>query len=599
MPEQSIVGMFARQAEKLGKRTALLVKREGKYKEISWIDFLNQVKWFALGLNSLGVKKEDKVCLLAENRPEWAFCDLAILSLGAANVPIYPTSSALEIEFIVNHSEAQILIVSTPEQYSKIGQIRKNCPRLGKVIALDPLTDSDLFVSSFASISEMGKREDVKQPALYDSLYHEVKPGDLASIIYTSGTTGEPKGAMLTHRNFMSNVEAAAKVLPAGEEDRSLSFLPLSHVFERMAGYYFLIHQGASIAYAENVNTVPENLLEVHPTIVASVPRLYEKMYARMLDQVQSGDFLKKKLFLWSLNVGRASSSYRIAKTKMPLFLRVQYQIAKRLVFQKIKARLGGKLRFFISGGAPLSKEIAEFFFSADVLILEGYGLTETSPVVSVNAPEAFKFGTVGRPVSEVEVKIASDGEILVRGPNVMLGYFKNEEGTREAIKDGWFYTGDIGEFDSDGFLKITDRKKDLIVTSGGKNIAPQKIENLLVADKYIAQICICGDRKNYLTALIVPDFAQIEKYARYKGISYQNPQNLTANNLIQDLIRRRIEGRSATLANYERVKYFTLLPEEFTQEKGELTPTLKLKRKVINQRYRSQIETMYGEKAS
>jgi long-chain acyl-CoA synthetase len=402
---------------------------------------------------------------------------------------------------------------------------------------------------------------------------------------------------MLTHRNFLSNVEASVQILKGGTEDRCLSFLPLSHVFERMAGFYFMLYQGVSIAYAENMNTVPQNILEIRPTMVASVPRLYEKIYARILEQVHGAGGLRKKIFEWSLALGRKTAPYRCEGKRMPPGLALQYKLARKLVYEKIKAKLGGRIRFFISGGAPLCKEIAEFFFAADLLILEGYGLTETSPVVSVNRPDDFKFGTVGKLLAQVEVRIASDGEILVRGPNIMRGYYKMEKETREAIVDGWFHTGDIGEFDSDGFLKITDRKKDLIITSGGKNIAPQKIENLLVADEYILQVCVCGDRKNYLTALVVPDFGPLAKYAREKGIPFVNCQDLVRREAVKTWLAERIEVRTRELANYEKIKQFTLLAEEFSQDRGELTPTLKIKRKMVTEKYRAAIEAMYDVK--
>ncbi len=595
--DQSLVHMFVDRVQKFGNATALLSKKNGRYREISWNDFSSFVRRFALGLSSLGLNSGDKVCLLSENRPKWAFSDLAILSLRAVNVPIYPSSGQKDIEHIVNHSEAVILIVSTIQQYEKVKDIKRNCPKLKYLIVMDKMVPMGTDILFFRGVSEKGKALEGDNPDLFDALYQEVKPEDLATIIYTSGTTGQPKGVMLTHGNFLSNVEASASALPAGRRDRCLSFLPLSHVFERMAGFYFMLYQGVSIAYAENMNTVTENLVEVRPTIVASVPRLYEKMHARVMDQVKSAGSIKRMLFDWSLAIGKKSSPYRLSGKAMPFLLGIQYQISKILVFKKIKAKLGGRLKYFISGGAPLAKDIAEFFFAADLLILEGYGLTETSPVVSVNRPDRFRFGTVGQLLPGVEVKIAEDSEILVRGANVMLGYFKNEEETKLTIRNGWFYTGDIGKFDEDGFLIITDRKKDLIKTSGGKYVAPQKIENLLVSDEYIAQVCVCGDRRNYITALIAPNFEQVEKYARSLGISYQSRQDLVRNQVIHDLIKQRIDLRTGDLANFEKIKYFTLLPEEFSQEKGELTPTLKLKRKVINEKYEFLIEAMYDGK--
>lgn len=598
MTEQNLVQMFVNRAERYGTKTALLAKQQGRYREISWHDFSSSVRRFALGLAYLGVQPGDRVCLLSENRPEWAYADLAILSLGAVNVPVYPTSSLMDVEYIVNHSEAHILIVSTSDQFARVNAVASNCPRLKWIVVMDSVTAADERVIGFDAVSEKGRKREAQHPTFFDESVRKVRPEDLATIIYTSGTTGQPKGVMLTHHNFLSNIEVSARALPATEEDRCLSFLPLSHIFERMAGFYFMIYQGVSIAYAENMDTVPKNLLEIQPTVAASVPRLYEKMYARVLEQVHAGGRLKVKIFNWSLAVGKASAPYRMRRAPMPFGLRCQYELAKRLVFGKLKAKLGGRLRFFISGGAALSREIAEFFYAADLLILEGYGLTETSPVVTVNRPERFKFGTVGLPVEGVEVKIAGDGEILVKGPNVMKGYFRNDEETREVLREDWFYTGDIGELDEEGFLKITDRKKDLFKTSGGKYIAPQKIENLLVADEYIAQVCVLGDARRYATALIVPDFQHLEQFARDQGVVSESQQELIRNEKVLELFRTRVDQRTKDLASYEALKCFTLLPEEFTQDKGELTPTLKLKRKVIYEKYRNLIEAMYQDRA-
>lgn len=595
--QQSLVHMFLERAQQDPSRAALLFKKNGRYSEITYGDFARRVRHFALGLNRLGVGKGDRVCLLSENRPEWAIADLGILSLGAVNVPIYPTSSDTESEFILKHSEATVLILSSAEQCKKIRGIKENCAGLKRVIAIDILPGHGTDILEFDDLLASGEEEDRKDPSAYERLYGKVRLGDMATIIYTSGTTGQPKGAMLTHMNFLSNTVACAAAIHAEPGDRCLSYLPLSHVFERMAGYYFMIYQGVSIAYAESMNTVPQNLTEIKPTVMTSVPRLYEKMYGRILEQVHTSP-VRTRIFDWSIKTGRDSSPFRMAGKPLPFPLGLKYGLARRIVFKKIKERLGGKLRFFISGGAPLSKEIAEFFYAADILILEGYGLTETSPVISVNRPDAFKFGTVGPLLSGVQVKIADDGEILVKGPNIMTGYYKDGERTAKAIRDGWFYTGDIGAVDPDGFLKITDRKKDLIITSGGKNIAPQKIENLLVADEAIQQICVCGDGKNYITALIVPNFTKLESYAQEQGISSGSREVLVRHPKIADWMRKRIDERSSDLAGYEKIKYFTLLPSEFTQDKGEMTPTLKLKRKVINEKYRSLIEAMYEGKS-
>ncbi len=594
--QQSLVHMFLERAKQDPARAALQFKKDGCYSAITYENFAARVRHFALGLNRLGVAKGDRVCLLSENRPEWAIADLGILSLGAVNVPIYPTSSDTESEYILKHCEATVLILSSADQCRKILGIKNNCAGLKHLIVMDTLPGHGADIMEFDDILAGGEEEDRKEPAAYERLCEKVHLGDLATLIYTSGTTGQPKGAMLTHMNFLSNALSCATVIPAQPGDSCLSYLPLSHVFERMAGYYFMIYQGVTIAYAESIDTVPQNLIEIKPTVMTSVPRLYEKMYARIFEQVHSSP-VKTRIFEWSIKAGKDSSPFRMAGSPLPFMLGLKYGLAQRLVFKKIKEKLGGRLRFFISGGAPLSKEIAEFFYAADILILEGYGLTETSPVISVNRPDSFKFGTVGPLLPGVEVKIADDGEILVKGPNIMQGYYKDAEKTSRAIRDRWFATGDIGELDPKGFLKITDRKKDIIITSGGKNIAPQKIENLLVADESILQICVCGEAKNYITALIVPNFTRLESFAREQGISAGTREELVRNPKVIEWMRQRIDTRARDLAGYEKIKYFTLLSEEFTQDKGEMTPTLKLKRKAINEKYRALIEAMYEGK--
>ena len=420
-------------------------------------------------------------------------------------------------------------------------------------------------------------------------------PGDLASILYTSGTTGEPKGVMLTHLNFASNVNATLQVIQFTVRDVTLSFLPLTHVLERMVEFAYLA-AGATIAFAESIEAVPQNILEIRPTVVAGVPRLFEKINARIMETVRASPLVRRLIFGLALKVGRSQARSLLAGRGAPLAVRLLHPVTDRLVFSKVREKLGGRLRFFISGGAPLSAAIAEFFYAAGIRILEGYGLTETSPVIAVNTLAETRLGTVGPVVPGVEVKIAGDGEILVRGPNVMKGYYRNEEATREAIRDGWFSTGDIGLLDGGGFLKITDRKKDLLKTSGGKMVAPQPIENLLKTDRFISQAVLIGDRRNFISALIVPDPALLESYARRKEISYKSVEELTRNPRVLDLFRRRVEAKMAGLPPFQTVKKFRLLPGELTQEAGELTPTLKLKRRVIEQKFAALIESMYSE---
>jgi len=589
----SLVKLFLWRAQHSSEKPALWSKKEGRYRFITWKEFAGRVREIALALDYLGVKPGDRIGLLSENRPEWAFADLAILSLGAVTVPIYPTSSLKECHYILEHAEISLLFVSSREQLEKAKPLLQE-GKIRAVIGFDLSESERPKLLSLTECLEIGRRMHLNNWALYDQRIERVGREDLATLIYTSGTTGPPKGVMLTHGNFLSNCEASAQAIPFREGEKCLSFLPLSHVFERMAGYYFAILEGASIWYAESMLTVAQDMLLVRPTVAASVPRFFEKTYARILEKVQAGSPLKQGIFKWAIQAGKRSAEFRSKHKPLPFPLNLQFGLARLLVFNKIKRALGGKVRFFISGGAPLAKELAEFFYAADILILEGYGLTETSPVISVNRPDRFKFGTVGLLLPGVEVKIAEDREVLTRGPHVMKGYFRNEEATRQTIRGGWFYTGDLGEMDSEGFLKITGRKKDLIITAGGKNISPQNIENEILGDSLFSQIVILGDRKPYLVALVFPSQAELERLAGAEGISYRSWEEVLKFPRVIDLVSKRLQARTKDFAPYEQIKYFEFLPKELTQASGELTPTLKVKRPVVAERYASLIEGMY-----
>jgi len=451
-------------------------------------------------------------------------------------------------------------------------------------------------VISFNQVYALGEAFEKENPSYIQSSLRQVRPGDLATLIYTSGTTGDPKGVMLTHRNFSSNILASLQVLDFFSTDTLLSFLPLSHSFERMGGYYAAMSAGATIAYAESVETVAENLKEVHPTVVTTVPRLFERIYTKVQKSIDKSPPAKQKIFYWAVGVGR-----RYAKAKregrVTLALKAQHALAEKLVFEKLHESTGGKLRYFVSGGAALAREYGEFFEAVGIKILEGYGLTESSPVIAVNRLDDYKFGTVGKPIPGVEVKIAQDGEILARGPNIMKGYWNDRKSTEEAVdREGWLHTGDIGVFDAAGFLVITDRKKHLFVSSGGKNIAPQPIENLFLQSKFIDQFVLIGDRRMFLSALIVPDFDGIREYADTHGIKYRDMAELTQNEEIYKLVEQDIARLQKDLANYERVRRFVLLDHPLSLENGEITPTLKARRKVIEERYGNLIERMYRE---
>jgi long-chain acyl-CoA synthetase len=587
--------LFFDAVSKFNRPDALQVKVGGAYQPISHREVADRVRHAARGLLSLGVRRGDRVAILSENRPEWAIADFACLTAGLTDVPIYPTIPPDQIAYILKDSAAVAIFVSTKAQAEKIKEIRSQLPALKTVVGFD-----EVPALTNMSLVELEKRgtpgESSESIAAYREDALRIKPDDIATIIYTSGTTGEPKGVMLSHDNIFSNVAASRTKIPFEGEDTALSFLPLSHIFERMGGHYLMFATGTSIAYAESIDTVPVNLQEVRPTIVLSVPRLYEKMYARILETALTGGFLKRKIFFWARGVAERWANEKLAGREPAGMLARQYALAQKLVFSKLKARTGGRLRYFVSGGAPLSPEINKFFYAAGLVILEGYGLTETSPVIAVNTPKDFRIGTVGKPIEGVEVKIAGDGEILTRGPHVMKGYYNKPEATREAIEpDGWFHTGDIGEL-RDGFLAITDRKKDIIVTAGGKNIAPQPLENKVKTNKYVAQAVMLGDKRKFPSMLVVPNFDQLEKWAMKRNIIWTDRAQLLRMPTIQAKMEKEVNKELAGAAHFEIPKKIGLLEHDFTIERGELTPTQKVKRRAIDKRYKAMIDAMYEE---
>ncbi len=591
---QTIPDIVFQKTVAFNKPDCLMVKKGGAYTNISASEVVATVEALAAALLVWRVQKLDRIGLLSENRPEWTYADLAILSAGAITVPIYGTLPAAQIEYIIKDSEMQILFVSTEAQLNKILEIRKNLPQLKKIVVFDPPSTLPENTFSLLSVLEEGKEGLKKNPTGVRDRAAQIQPDDVFSIIYTSGTTGEPKGVMLTHKNVISNVEAVCGLFTFRPSDCTLSFLPLSHIFERMAGYYTMLYAGCTIAYAENIESVAKNLGEARPTILISVPRVYEKFYQRVMDNVASEHGIKKKLASWALRVAAEYTEKKLSGKSVSAGLNLKYRIADKLVLSKVRGRLGGRLRVMLSGGAALPRQLGLFFYGLGLTILEGYGLTETSPVICVNLPDKFKFGTVGPPIPEVEVKIAEDGEILTRGPHVMKGYYKKQKATDEVITpDGWFRTGDIGEVDPDGLLRITDRKKDLIVTSGGKNIAPQFVENALKTSRYVTQIVVLGDKRKFACALIVPNMENVKKFAAANTIPEQ--EFLKSKTVLSE-IQRDLDEHSKDLAPFERVKKIALLDKEFTIESGELTPSLKIKRNVIEKRYKEIIDSLYNE---
>ena len=590
----TLISMFEQSVEEHGSKPALAHKpKGGTYQDISYTEFGESVDAFSKGLSTLGIQKGDRVAILSENRPEWAISDFGILKAGAVNVPMFSTLTAAQVGYILKDSGSKVICVSTKNQLEKVVAIREEVPSLEQIIIYDELEEeAPDDVTEFLQVCNRGKEADT-------SLDVGTDEDEIATIIYTSGTTGNPKGVMLTHTNFLSNYTAAKSLVDVSDTDVLLSFLPLSHVFERLGGHYVPIFSGAKIAYAESTFTVAQNMQEVSPTVMLSVPRLYETMHDRVLRAVEAGSSLKQKIFHWGVSVGSAVSS-KIQQGENPsVILKLKQSIADKLVFAKLKTATGGQLRFFISGGAALPQSIAEFFHAAGILILEGYGLTETSPVISLNYPEKWKFGTVGEPVPGIEVQIAEDGEILTRGPHVMKGYYNNESATAEVIDaDGWLHTGDIGIIDEDGFIKITDRKKNIIVLSNGKNVAPQPIESQLVQSQFIDQIMLVGNERKNIAALIVPNFDALNTWATEHDVDTSDIPELLNTRDVQQLIQKEIREHITDFADFEQVRRFALLEKEFSQEADEMTPTLKLKRNVIIEKYGHVIEGMYSDES-
>jgi long-chain acyl-CoA synthetase len=580
-------------ASSSGKPDLLLSKVGGQWRPISATDFGFTVRALSLGLNALGVQPGDRVAILSENRPEWPMADYAILCAGAWSVPIYPTLPAAQIAPLLNDSGARAIFVSTAEQLAKIDAIHPQCPKLEYVIGIDASATAKTGYMAFGQAVDKGRSTLEMSPGVFEQRASRVQPDDVATLIYTSGTTGEPKGAMLTHRNFVDNVKGSLERVPIKGTGTALSFLPLSHVFERMLDYSYL-YRGATIAYAESIEKLRDNFLEVNPHCFGAVPRVYEKVQARILDKVAASPAIRRKLFAWAVEVGKQKADLEAAGQDVPGGLAFKAKVADRLVLHKIRALLGSRFEFAVSGGAPLSKELARFFLAAGVRIYEGYGLTETSPVICVNGPNDFRLGTVGRPISTAEVRIAEDGEILTRGPCVMKGYFNKPQATAEAIdKDGWFHTGDIGNLDADGFLAITDRKKDLIVLASGKKAAPQPIENELKESPFISLPIVLGDKHKFLAALIVPNFERLTEFAKEKHIAF-DAKSIDSNPEIRALFQREVDEYNRDKPHHEQLRAFALLPSDLTVEDGSITPTLKVKRRILETRYGDLIRTMY-----
>ncbi|MCX6539816.1 MAG: long-chain fatty acid--CoA ligase [Acidobacteria bacterium] len=585
-------------------RPAHVRRCEGdRFVELSSRDILEQIRAFSLGLQALGVRAGDRIGIVCESRPEWSLADLAILTARAITVPVYPTLSATQTRFILNDAGASVAIVSDAVQLAKLQEVAATLPGLHLVIVVvapEPVHESaggGPAILTMADVVADGRRQLQQDPGLearYEAQARSVVPSDIATIIYTSGTTGAPKGVVLTHDNIMSNVVATNAVLKMSTDDVALSFLPLSHTFERTATYIYLF-AGASVVFAESLQTVARDLARVAPTVMAGAPRVFEKFHHAVLDSVATATPLKRRLFGWAVGVGRSISQARFDGRTPSLLAMIQAPLADALVLRKVRARTGGRIRAMVSGSAPLARTTAEFFYAIGLPIIEGYGLTESAPVITVNPLDRPRLGTVGRAIPGVEIRIADDGEILVRGPNIMRGYYNRPADTAAVLVDGWLHTGDIGRLDADEYLSITDRKKDLIVTSGGKNIAPQPIQMRLKSSPLVSDAIIIGDRRKFPAALIVPDFVAVEASLREHGAPSGTREQLAVRPDVQALFQRVLDQINLELAQFEKIKRFALLPSEMTIEGGELTPTLKLRRSVVEERWAAVIEQLYA----
>ena len=596
--KETVPGLFLKAVEKWGDRVAMRQKEYGLWHDISWNTYLERVRSVACALISMGLERGDQAAIIGDNCPEWVYADLGIQCCGAATTGIYATNAWQQVEYVVENSEARFLFVENEEQLDKWLRFKDRVPKLKKVIVWD--TEGlrhfqDPMVMTFDELLEAGRQAAVDAPELFAERIAEIEPDDLSVLIYTSGTTGPPKGAMLTHRNCLWMGHAITTDNPMSSKDEIMSFLPLCHIFEQLFTVLGHLTCGYVVNFIESPDTVAENLKEISPTLGHAVPRIWEKYFSAIQIRMSDATRFKRLVFYTALKIGNRRADLKMNFKAVPLYLEILYRLAYFVVFRKLKERMGfDRLRVAISGAAPIAPEILYFYQSIGVNLIEGYGQTEGTGVTSVSRIDRVKFGTVGQPLSGLEVKIAADGEILVRSPGVFKGYFKNPKATAETIVDGWLHSGDVGELDEDGFLKITDRKKDIIVTAGGKNITPQYIENKLKASIYINDAVVIGDRRKYLSCLIMIDEDNVVKYAQDHKIQFSTYRDLTLNEDIHRLIHAEIDAVNETLARVEQVKKFCILPKKLYEEDGEVTPTMKVKRKFVNVAFRELIESMY-----
>lgn len=600
--EKTINDVFRNRVSKYGDRLAVEKKLHGEWNTASWNEYYARARAAGLGLMSLGVRKGQMISILSENRLEWLYTDMGALGIGACVVPVYPTLVPDEIEYIINNSKTKIILVENNTQLKKVLVIADNCPSLAQIVVMEEKDAAGHEkVMSFSALMELGYKKHGEDSSLFERLSREIGPDDLATIVYTSGTTGLPKGAMITHGNIFWVVQSLDAIQPhfASDRDCTVPFLPLSHVFERIAGHFYGMYCGITSSYAESFDTLLADFGEKRPTMILAVPRVCEKVYQTIMAQVQEQSPFKQKVFYWGQKVGSSISRLREKHKSIPFRLKIKYKIAYTMIFKKLHDKLGGRVTWMTAAGAPTAEEIILFFNAAGITVIQGYGLTETTAPATMQSLADYRIGTTGKPLPGCDIRIADDGEVLIRGGNVVKGYWKLPEETAESFTpDGYFKTGDIGMFDDEGNLMITDRKKDLIITSGGKNIAPQKIENLFKSDPLFTQFVVIGERKKYLTGLCNINLEDAARMAKQENIQFGQPADLLDDERFLAIVQKHVDERNTHLARYETIKAYRIIKEEFSQDSGELTPSLKLKRKVIMQKYKSLIDEMYEKEA-
>lgn len=599
MRQDTLVHIFLGTVKKHGDRVALREKEFGVWQEISWNEYFRHVRRYCLGMIELGLKRGDHVSIFGENEPEWLYADLGTQSAGAVAVGVYPTNPAKEAQYVIGHSESVFVVCDDQEQVDKVLEVKDELPLLRKIIVMDMKglrRYTDPMIVSFAAVEEIGRKVEEKDPDAYDRIVDLLKPEDTAIMVYTSGTTGPPKGAMLSHDNVVEFLHAQSQVIVQEDTDEIVSYLPLCHVAERMMSVFFPVFSGATVNFAESVDTVNQDMREILPTFFLAVPRIWEKMMAGIIIKMKDATWIKRATFKACLPLGRRMAEARLSGGRIPLSVGIMYGLAYLMQFRHLKKDLGLlRARFALSGAAPISPEVLKFFHSLGVCVVEGWGMTEETGIGTCNRPGDIKLGTVGKPIPGVDIKIAEDGEILLRCNHVFVGYWKDPEATARTVQDGWLHTGDVGELDEEGRLTITDRKKEIIITSGGKNIAPSEIENRLKCSPYINEAIVIGDGRNYLTALIQVEYDNVAKWAQERSIAYTTFKSLSHNAQVHELIKGEVNEANKDFAQVETIKKFRLLDKELDHDDDELTATLKLRRKTVNKKFGHLIEEMYG----